>query len=252
MIRKRVLVLVASLGFVAALPTAGFAQTELVTNGGFETNTGNGQLGYNTSATGWSISGGYTFLFNPQGGTVSGSSADNSGANGQYGYLYLHGPGNGTSNGLTNSPTGGAFIAQDSAFQQAAITQTITGLTAGHTYALSFDWAAAQQSGFTGPTYDAWQVSLGGQTQTTATINNASHAFSGWQHQVFDYTATSSTETLSFFATGGPQGVPPFALLDSVSMKAVPETGSGVAMLMGVAGFGIFARRRAQSKKSRS
>lgn len=70
--------------------------------------------------------------------------------------------------------------------------------------------------------------------------------------QVFDYTATSSTETLSFMAAGGPGGVPPFALLDSVSMHAVPEASSGVAMLLGVAGFGVFARRRARSAKSRN
>jgi hypothetical protein len=172
MFRNRFLGLIAAVGVAAAMPSAAFAG-ELITNGGFESNAGNGQLGNSTSATGWSISGGYTFLFNAQGSTTSGTSADNNGAFGQYGNLYLWGPGTGVSNGLTTSPTGGAFIAQDSAFQSAAITQSISGLTVGQTYELSFDWAAAQQSGFNGPSFDQWQVSLGGQTQSTATYNLA-------------------------------------------------------------------------------
>jgi len=248
MFRNKVLVSLMAFGFAAALPTAVYA-TELVTNGGFESNGGNGQLGYNTSATGWNISGGYTFLFNPQTGTTSGTSADNSGANGQYGSLWLWGPGNGSANGLTTSPTGGAFIAQDSDFQQAPIWQTINNLTIGQSYAVNFDWAAAQQEFFNGPTADQWVVSLGEQSQATATYNLPSHAFSGWMHQAFDFTATDTSETLSFFAQGSPQGPPPFALLDGVSMQAVPEAGSGAAMLLGVVGFGMFARRRARSAK---
>jgi hypothetical protein len=59
---------------------------ELVTNGGFEmTTNGNGQLGYNTNATGWSVvapSGSYIFLFGP-------GTADTTGANGEYGGLTL-------------------------------------------------------------------------------------------------------------------------------------------------------------------
>jgi hypothetical protein len=125
---------IGSLAFALALGASGGTQADLVTNGGFESNGGNGQLGYNTSATGWSVPappGSYTFLFNPQSSTVSGTSADNSGAPGQYGSLSLWGPGNDSVNGLTLSPNGGAFIAQDSAFQDGALTQTISGLSVG-------------------------------------------------------------------------------------------------------------------------
>lgn len=200
-------------------------------------------MGYNTNLSGWSINGGYTFLFTPGSG-VSGTTADTTGSNGQSGNLRLWGPGNGSNNGLTLSPTGGNFIGQDAAYQQKAITQTISGLTAGQSYLLSFDWAAAQQYGFDGATYDQWQVSLGSQRQDTSVINLANHGFSGWMHQNFTYTATSSSETLSFFAAGGPGGVPPFTLLDNVSMQAVPEADTVVAVLTGVMGFAAFARRR--------
>src|SRR5271166_3825225 len=68
----------------------------LVTNGRFEQNLGNGQVGVNTLLTGWSVPappGSYTFLFAP-------STADFTGANGEYGNLALWGPGKGVANGL--------------------------------------------------------------------------------------------------------------------------------------------------------
>jgi hypothetical protein len=237
------MVWLAALGFAAMLPSAVYGQ--LVQNGGFESTTsGNGQLGYNTSATDWTVSGGYTFVYSP-------GTADTSGANGQYGNVSLWGPGNGAPNGLTTSPDGGNFIAQDGDFQQAPISQTITGLTAGGSYIVSFYWAAAQQEGFGGSTSDQWQVSLGSQTDNTASVGIGSEGFSGWIKQDLKFTATSNTETLSFLANG-PGGAPPFALLDGVKMQSVPGPESAASMVLGVLGFGMFARRRARSAKSRA
>lgn len=248
--RNRVLASLAGLVFAAMLPSAVYGQ--LVQNGNFTSNGGNGQLGSNTSATDWSVpapSGSYAFLFNPDSGSPSGSSADIYGStSGEYGTLALYGPGNGNNNGFTQSPLGGAIVGMDSAFQVGALSQTINGLTPNQTYALSFYWAAAQQYPFSGATSSQWQVSFGSQTQTTAFANIPTGGFSGWQSQTFDFTASSSSEVLSFLANGSPQ-VPPFALLANVSLQAVPETGSGVAVLAGVACFGLFARRRARSKK---
>src|SRR5215469_18010243 len=96
---QKSMVAVAAVG--AAILAAGSARAtvNLVTNGSFETNTGNGQLGFNTTATGWSVAdpmagGSYVFLFNPAAG-VSGTSADTSGANGVFGNVAIWGPGNG-------------------------------------------------------------------------------------------------------------------------------------------------------------
>ena len=202
---------------------------DLVTNGSFESNGGNGQLGYNTFATGWSVPGGsYTFIFAP-------GTADTTGANGEYGGLSLWGPGNGSANGLpATSPDGGYYIAQDSAFQQGAISQTVSGLTVGDSYTVGFWWAAAQQYGFTGATEDQWQVSLGSQTQSTLFASIPSHGFSGWMYQTFTFTADNTTDVLSFFANGGPPGVPPFALLDGVTLNQTPEPASFTLMLTAV------------------
>jgi hypothetical protein len=60
------------------------------------------------------------------------------------------------------------------------------------------------------------------------------------------FTATAATDVLSFLSTGTPSGVPPFALLDGVSMVAVPEPSGAALMIVGVlalAGLRI-ARRR--------
>jgi len=233
----------ALLGLLIAVPGIAHAQYGLVTNGGFEElSNGTGQLGYNTNATGWSVvapPSSYTFAFSPSTVTTTGSP-------GQYGNLALY--------GVTASQDGGNFIGMDGDFQVGAISQTINGLTVGKSYTLSFDWAAAQQQGFSGATTEQWNVSLGGVTQSTAVLNDASHGFSGWQNQTFTYTATSTSEVLSFIAAGTPAGVPPFALLDGVSLVATPEPaslGMMVAGFMGIGVFGLFSRlRSSRSAKS--
>lgn len=219
------------------------AATELVTNGNFELSTnGPGQPGYNTTATGWAISG-YNFLF-------AAGTADTTGVIGQYGKLALWGPGNGSANGLpAASSSGGKFIAADGAFEQGPISQSITGLSVGRTYALTFDWAGAQQSGFTGATTEQWKVSLGGDTRYTPVVNNVSHGFTGWITQTFTFTATAATELLSFLAIGTPPGVPPFSLLDGVSMQAIPEPSSSLILAAGAVAMAGVRRLRSRSRR---
>jgi hypothetical protein len=235
----------AGVATLATLLTGAHAlATDLVSNGGFEMNTGNGQVGFNTSITDWAMepsnAPGYTFLF------ASGT-GDTTGANGQFGSVSIWGPGNGSANGLpASSPAGGYYIASDSAFQQDAIKQTITGLTPGASYNVSFWWGAGQQNGFTGDTQSQWQVTLGTDTQSTPFANVSSLGFSGWMFQTFTYTAEASTEVLAFFANGSPQ-VPPLALLDGVSLQAaIPEASTWAMMVVGFAGLGFaaFGRRR--------
>ena len=192
----------------------------------------------------------YVFVWNAGAG-VSGTTADTTGATGSDGNVRLWGPGNPiipSANGLKLSPDGGAFVGADGDFQDEPIQQTISGLVAGHKYAVSFDWAAAQQFGFNGPTASGWMVSLGsGPSQSTGNLAIGNHAFSGWQTSTFDFFATGSSETLSFLATGtGGAPLPPFALLDSVSLTAVPEPSTWAMMVVGfgLLGYAGFRRRR--------
>ena len=186
--------------FAASVAPAA-AAVNLVSNGGFEMTSvaGGGQLGYNITASDWSTLGpghSYFMLF-PSG------SADTTGVTSTYGNLKLWGPGDGSANGLpASSPDGGNFVGSDPDFLNTALTQTVTGLTVGDKYTLSFYWAAAQQYDRSGPVSAGWDVSLGGVTQSTGDAAIASHGFSGWALETFSYTATSTTEVLSFLATG--------------------------------------------------
>jgi hypothetical protein len=234
-----------------ALSFAGTAAkaTNLVNDGSFESLSGGiGQLGYNgTSLTGWTNghdgSGnlGYNFVY-------STGSADTTGANGDSGNVKLWGPNDGSANGLpATSPDGGNYIAADGAYQTAPISQTINGLTKNAQYTVSFWYAGAQQSGFRGTNTEQWLVNLGGQQLSTNVLNNADQGFTGWQYTTLTFTATGTSEVLSFLAAGTPSGEPPFSLLDGVSMSqvvATPEPGSIAMLLTGLAALGVIARRR--------
>ena len=225
---------------LAAATVSAHATPINVVNGGFESTTnGNGQIGYNTNVTGWTTNG-YNFVFAP-------GTADKGGANGSAGNVQLWGPHNGSANGLKTSPNGGNFLALDGNYGVGAVSQTLTGLTAGDKETVTFDFAGAQQYGFTGPTTEALEVSLGGQTIETPVLQDASHGFTGWQTENFTFTATGTSEVLSFLAVGTPSGVPPMSLLDGVSVSQqspVPEPGTISLMLTGIAGIGGLVRSR--------
>jgi len=216
------------------------AKADLITNGNFEqTTNGPGKMGTisgaTTNATGWTSTG-YNFIFSATGG-------DNNS------YLQLWGAQNGgaAGNTLGASPDGGNYIGADGAFQTGPISQVITGLVAGQQYSVGFDYAGAQQSGFSGDTSEKWIVNLGNNAataQSTPILNDVSHGFTGWNHEVFTFTADGSSDTLSFLASGTPNGEPPFSLLDGVTINAVPEPASMLLMGTGLAALGLVRRRR--------
>ena len=245
----------AILGLLVAAATNASSQN-LVVNGDFElTSNGTNKMihtsntGYAsnpsdtrmTRITGWSnfAAAGYGLIFAP-------GAADTVGAKDVFNVstFKLWGSNNGGLDVITDSPTGGNFLAIDGDpdFRE-LFTQTLTGLVPGQSYQLDFDWAAGQQSLRSGATTEQFQINIGATTFLTAEISLPSHGFSGWMHQSYTFVADSATPTLGFLALGTPTGLPPLSLLDGVSILAVPESSTAL-LLGGVFGALLLRRRR--------
>lgn len=176
----------------------------------------------------------------------------------------------------TTSPSGGKFVAADGGASLRTLWQTINGLIVGQSYNVSFYQAAGQQKNFPNNTEEQWIVSLGGalgpgnvilpdgtslfspsiviggQSQHSTLMNTPNGDFVNWQLQTMTFQATGgvgakpgdvTNELLGFLSIGSPSGVPPFVLLDGVSLTAVPEPGTIVLVGIGLVGF-LIGRRQ--------
>ena len=235
----RNLILAAS---AAVLAMGGSAQaTEFVQNGGFELSslTHNYQFGAGfggQTVNNWTGAGGNQLQFYYRGGTQTFENATNQ-FNDPLGYFHP--------SFSTLSSQGGNFVGLDGDSQyRGQISQLITGLTVGQTYKLTFDWAAAQLINRTGATTEQLQVMFGADTFNTAVVPNISGGFSGWMSESHSFTATSTSQLLTFLSVGTPNGLPPIAALDAVSLTGgVPEPATWALMLMGFGAVGFAARR---------
>lgn len=251
---------------LVTLASPAWAAANLITNGDFTNYTVNGAAsttsyivtgGTTSGTTGATLTGwtntGYSFVFQPNAASSTGAVV-NATTN-----LYLWGPDGTTTstysnNGFVSSPTGGAYLAMDGAYQTGYIGQTINNLTVGQAYSLSFNWAAAQQSGYSGATTDSWTVYWADASNnvitkvSTPTITNPDHGFTGWINQTYTFVATTTSMSVAFMAAGAPGGTPPFSLLDSVTLSAVPEPAGWVVLASGLAALG-FVRLRTNRRR---
>jgi hypothetical protein len=222
------------------------------------------------------------------------SAVDPVGWTGGSGLIYIDAPGSATSgNGgipvygpfPNNSPVGGNFVQADgNPVFESGFNQTITGLTPGTTYTLSFYQAAGQQQGFGNgqPTTEQWIVSLGTVGLTVSTNGgpvdpiygptgsyssgdkNASIAISQrmttpsggatpWEYVSVSLTADATTDLLSFLAwgdNGSTVNLPPMVFLSGVNsqnvLSSTPEPGMLSLLLVAITVFGVavIIRRR--------
>jgi hypothetical protein len=217
--------------------------TNLVLNGDFSaTSATSSGLASTNTMTDWTNNGTFVLLCMP-------NTCDNNSVVG--GGFALAGPNDGFSNGFTTSPDGGNFVAFDSDPDfHGTLTQTITGLTAGTTYQLSFYMGGAEEINIDETTTTEITATFAGQSFSTPTITTPGNGFSPWVQYTTTFTANGTSDVLSFLATGGPSGDPPYALLDGVSLTAVtagggvPEPAIWAMMLVGFGGVGAAIRSR--------
>ncbi len=211
---------------------ADVARGNLVTNSDFLSYTGSPPKDFfsHVLPTDWS-SGGYVFVDTP-------GSADNPLDLGIP--VYPSFP--------VNTPLGGNFIEADGTTGLSSpLTQTINTLIAGDSYTLFFYQAAGQQLGdaFAGPTTEQWQVSLGSSpSQSSTLMSDPAGGVIPWQSQTMTFTATSSSELLSFVPIG--TGLPPIVFLGNPDLEAnVPEPSACLllASVGTVVGIGRLGRR---------
>lgn len=221
-----------------------FAHANLIKNGGFEADVINhsvraeGKIINNngvrindwTSSEGNGNSGGYNFLMNSTNAHLNG------------GAMQLQGSGD----NFFKSPSGGNFFASDPDWFPGTLSQKVDGLSIGTKYLLTFEFALAQQAGWNGANNgDFWQVGFGDENQNSKKLSIPSQGFSGWDTAAMYFTATSTSEILSFLAHKTTAGGPPFMLLDNIQLTAdVPEPATWTLMLAGLCMVGFLARRR--------
>jgi hypothetical protein len=244
----KILAVATAFGIAAFGQTANATSTNLITNGNFDSTSfvNNSQFGSNGASgnggqgvTGWTGGSGYELYF------FNGTQATNSAASQYDGGIYNSG--SEKFYVLPNSPTGGTgnFVALDGDPNVAgSISQTLSGLTIGSHYLLTFYTATGQLQSYTGgPFQTDVLASLGGQSFQTTTVTTQSQSDTPWVANTFLYKATATTETLTFLAQS-PQGLPPMIALDGVSLVAAPEPSSFALLGAGIGLLGFVARRR--------
>jgi len=190
----------------AAGATAAQANPNLITNGGFESSSFNGQyITYSAGSsalTGWSIGGDSVDLINTYWNPAAGSYS------------------------LDLSGSSSGFISQSFA------------TVVGQLYRVSFDMAGNPDDS---NKIKSLMVSLSGTPFYSFDATGMNHTNMGWTTKGFDFIAAGSFSTLAFSSMNASAYGP---ALDNISVIAVPEPEAYAMFLAGLGLIGFMASRR--------
>ncbi|MDC8784599.1 PEP-CTERM sorting domain-containing protein [Roseateles koreensis] len=154
--------------------------------------------------------------------------------------------------GMTASPVGGNMMAAwYLTVGTPTLSQTLSGLTPGKNYNISFYESTANTSPDAYAASLQWLVSLGSQTLGgTAMQAAAPHSGAAWKKVNLTFTANMATETLKFVASAtAPLAPEPLMLLDGITISAVPEPSTAALSLAGLGLFGFLLSRRRSARQ---
>ena len=121
------------------------------------------------------------------------------------------------------------------------LIQRLTGLTIGQSYRVGFDLAGNPLNG--PATYQMNTTTSGAQVAAFSVDVTGANSVTnmGWTRRFFTFRAVSTAQDLQFLGqSDGPFG----AVIDNVSLSAVPEPAAWMMMIGGFGLVGLMARRR--------
>jgi hypothetical protein len=163
------------------------------------------------------------------------------------------------------SPNGSNYYLADawSTFQS-PLQQTVAGLIVGRSYTLTFYQASGQEDCLfddgtncdpTQPPLNTetqqWQVTFGTETHSSTLITTPIHTSTPWTQQALVFTATATSQLISFLAVGSPDNGPPLIMLDGIDLELdSPEPGPVGLVAGGLAlvALGSYLRKRARNR----
>ena len=212
-----------------------------------------------------------TFIAHPCGsGCVPGSSQDQSAANPVYSPTTYANPTDLTPSVFT-SALSNYVMANGNAATDSGFSTSLTNLTVGQTYELTFYQGASMLVGYSLPSNDQWIVSLGtsglqvqavgggpctnavtctyfnsdphASTVASPLMNVSAENGAGWEQVMMYLTADSTSEKLSFLAWGNngeTYNVPPVLFLTGIDAD-LPEPSTWAMLIVGFLGIGGLA-----------
>jgi choice-of-anchor C domain-containing protein len=140
------------------------------------------------------------------------------------------------------APPGATFSVDLSGRSPGSLSQTLTGLTAGEVYVVSFELSGNPDGG---PNPKPLLVAAAGKSENYIfSVSGHSRANMGWEEETFTFTANGASDVLTFTSESGTPYGP--VLGDVELAAAVAEPSTWAMMLLGFTSLSLASYRQAR------